>query len=382
MRPVRVSCLALPLAALVALGGCGDSGGAEAAGKGGPGGGRGGTPAVMIDTVKSVRFADRIEAVGTAYARESTVLTSPVTERIVRLNFRDGQFVQKGQVIAELARSEETAGLREAQARATEAQQRLDRLRSLQQRGFATNAAVDEQVALRDAARAQAGAQQAQIGDRVVRAPFSGVVGLRRISVGTTASAGTEIATISDLSAIKLDFSLPETFLAAMREGASIEARAAAYPDAPVRGTVESIDPVVDPVTRSVMVRAVLPNGDRRLRPGMLMTVSVLSNPRTAPAVPELALVAERDQQFVFKVDAEMTALRTPVEVGVRQDGMVEIRRGVRPGDRVVAEGTVKVRDGGKVRSARPSAPAVAKGTKAPRLLTGEGGARREAVGG
>jgi membrane fusion protein (multidrug efflux system) len=337
---------AFPLLAMLALAACGE--GDAAKGPGGPGG----TPSVLVTTVKPMAFADRIEAVGTAYARESTTIASTVTERVVRLNFRDGEYVRRGQVIAELARSEETAGLNEAQARVTEAQQQLDRLRQLQQRGFATNARVDEQVAAVNSARAQAGAVQAQIGDRVIRAPFSGVVGLRRISPGATVTAGTEIATISDLSQIKLDFSLPETFLSAMQVGQAIEARAAAYPDDLFRGSVESIEPTIDPVTRSVMVRAVLPNPDARLKPGMLLTVNVITNPRSALAVPELSLVAERDRNFVFKIDAESTALKTPVEVGVRQEGMIEVKRGLAAGDRIVAEGTIKVRDGGKVRTA------------------------------
>jgi len=340
------------VAALLGLAACGQ--GDAAKGPGGPGG-AGFAPSVVVDTVKPVAFADRIEAVGTAYARESTTLTSTVTERIVRLNFGDGEYVRRGQVIAELARGEESADLRAAQAQLTEAQQQLDRLRQLQARGFATNARVDEQVAAVNSARAQAGSVQAQIGDRIIRAPFSGVVGLRRISSGATVSAGTEIATISDLSQIKLDFSLPETFLAAMRQGQPIEAQAAAYRGEVFRGTIESIEPTIDPVTRSVTVRAVLPNPQARLKPGMLLTVSVIANPRTSLAVPELALVPERDRSFVYKVDAENTALKTPVEIGARQDGMVEVRRGLEAGDRIVAEGTVKVRDGGQVRTAPAS---------------------------
>ncbi len=334
-------------AALLAVTACGQGDAAKApGGKGGP------APSVVVEAVKPMAFADRIEAVGTAYARESTTLASTVTERIVRLNFTDGEYVRRGQVIAELARSEEAAGLRQAQARLTEAQQQLDRLRQLQERGFATNARVDEQVAAVNAAKAQSGAVQAQISDRVIRAPFSGVIGLRRISPGATVTAGTQIATISDLSQIKLDFSLPETFLGAMRQGQGIEARAAAYPGELFRGTIESIEPTIDPLTRSVMVRAVLPNPNARLKPGMLVTVSVIANPRTSLAVPEIALVAERDQNFVFKVDAENVALKTPVETGARQEGMVEVRRGLAAGDRIVTEGTVKVRDGGKVRTA------------------------------
>lgn len=345
--------------ALLALAACGKGDAAKApGGPGGPGGRGGGTPAVVVETVKPMTFADRIEAVGTAYARESTTIAATVTERIVRLNFTDGEYVRKGAVIAELARSEESADLREAQARLTEAQKQLSRLQALQARGFATNARVDEQVAAVNSARAQAGAVQAQIGDRIIRAPFSGVLGLRRISPGATVSAGTEIATLSDLSQIKLDFSLPETFLSTMRQGQAIEATAAAYDGELFRGTIESIEPTIDPVTRSVTVRAVLPNPDRRLKPGMLLTVNVIARSRTSLAVPELALVPERDRNFVYKVDSENTALKTPVEIGERQEGMIEVRRGLRSGERIVTEGTIKVRDGGKVRTApAPSAP-------------------------
>lgn len=341
---------------LLALVACGE--GEVAKGPGGRGGRGGLAPSVVVAQVQPQAFADRIEAVGTAYARESTTIASTVTERIVRLNFTDGQYVRRGDVIAELSRSQEAAGLNEAQARLTEAQQQLARLRQLQGRGFATNARVDEQVGMVNAARAQAGSAQAQIGDRIIRAPFSGVVGLRRISPGATVTAGTEIATISDLSQIKLDFNLPETFLSAMRAGQAIEAQAAAYPGETFRGAVESIEATVDPITRSVTVRAVLPNPDTRLKPGMLLSVSVLANPRTALAVPELALVAERDRSFVFKIDAEDTALKTPVEIGRRQEGMVEILRGLASGDRIVAEGTIKVRDGGKIRAAPAPSPA------------------------
>lgn len=343
---------AMPALLLLALAACGEGDAAKA-----PGGGQGGpAPSVVATTVQPMAFADRIEAVGTAYARESTTIASTVTERVVRLNFTDGQYVQRGQVIAELARGQEAAGLNEAQARLTEAQQQLARLRQLQERGFATNARVDEQVAAVNSARAQAGQAQAQIGDRVIRAPFSGVVGLRRISPGATVSAGTEIATISDLSQIKLDFSLPETFLSAMRTGQAIEAEAAAYPGEIFRGSVESIESTVDPITRSVTVRALLPNPNARLKPGMLLSVNVLANPRTALAVPELSIVPERDRTFVYKIDAENTALKTPIEIGVRQEGMIEVKRGLAAGDRIVAEGTIKVRDGGKVRTAPASA--------------------------
>lgn len=322
------------------------------------GGGEGRAPTVVGGVVEPVRFVDSIDAVGTAHARESTTLTSTVTERVESLRFTDGAYVQAGTVVAVLRAVEQNADLASAEAREREAQQQLVRLRELQQRGFATNASIDTQIATRDQARAAAGAIRAQIGDRIIRAPFSGVVGLRRISPGSVVTAGTEIATISDISSIKLDFTVPERFISAVEAGQNIEARAQAWPGEVFRGTIEGIEPQVDAITRSVAIRALLPNPERRLRPGMLLTVSIVTNPRDALAVPELALVAQGDRQFVFRLDEKNVANRVPVEVGMRSGGMVEITGGLKRGDRIVADGVVKVRDDAEVRPVFPGAPA------------------------
>lgn len=321
-------------------------------------------PTVIGAVVGVQRFVDSIEAVGTANANEQTVLTAPVTERIEQVNFTDGERVRRGAVIAELSRREEAADLAAVEARATEAEQQLQRLRELQDRGFATNASVDSQIALRNAARADANSIRAQISDRVVRAPFDGVVGLRQISPGSVVSAGSPIATVSDISSIKLDFTVPEVFLSSIAEGQSIEASAAAYPDTTFRGEIDGIDPVIDPLSRAVSVRARLPNPDRRLRPGMLLTVRIVLNPRRALAVPETALIAQGERQFVFKLDGRNVARRTEIEIGMRAGGMAEVRGGnLRRGDRIVADGTVKVRDDAPV---APSFPGESPGTSSP----------------
>ncbi|HET9427348.1 MAG TPA: efflux RND transporter periplasmic adaptor subunit [Allosphingosinicella sp.] len=309
-------------------------------------------PLVKAEAATTIRFADRMEAIGTARANEQVTVSAPVTERIVRLNFDDGSFVRAGQVIAVLQQAEQSAQLNEAQARARETQQQLARVSELKQRGFATQSALDTQVAAAAAARAQAAQASAQIGERVVRAPFSGWVSLRNISVGAIASQGTEIATISDVSVIKLDFTVPETMLSAIRPGLPIEARSAAYPDRPFRGTIHTIDPVVDPNTRAVTVRARLPNPDRLLRPGMMMTVAIENAPRLALSVPELAVIGEGEGRFVFVVDDQGRAQRIPVRTGIRLAGRVEIVEGLRPGQRVITEGVVKVADGMPVRLA------------------------------
>ncbi|MFS0738560.1 efflux RND transporter periplasmic adaptor subunit [Sphingomonas sp. 1P06PA] len=323
-------------------------------------------PAPLVTAVqaKPVRFVDRIEAIGTARANEQVTLSAPVTERLVRVNFNDGGYVAAGQVVATLAQSQENATLAEAQANARVAGQQLARISELKQRGFATNASLDTQIAAASAARAQAEQARATIADRVIRAPFGGYVSLRTISPGAVVQAGTEIATISDISVIKLDFPVPETLLSAIRQGQTIDARAAAFPDQPVRGTIETIDTVVDPATRSVLVRAVLPNPDRLLKPGMLLTVAIEARPRTALAVPELAVVGEGDQRYVFRIGAGDKVTRAPVKVGVRQNGLLEISEGLAAGQKIVGEGVVKVADGMTVKLAGPRPPANAQAAR------------------
>lgn len=331
---------ALLIAIAAALSGCGERANGNANRE---------PPLVRAAAVGSAQFVDRIEAVGTARANEQVTLSAPVTERIRKLNFDDGEYVHAGQVIAVLVAGQEQAQLEQADSRAREARQQLDRLNALKARGFATNSAVDSQTALSEQAQAQAAEAKAAIGDRVIRAPFSGWVSLRTISAGAVATSGTPIAQISDISRIKLDFAVPETMLARIRKGQVIEATAAAWPDQPFHGTIATIDPVLNPETRAVTVRAILPNGDLRLKPGMLLTVAIESAARTAPAVPELAVVGEGDESFVYVVD-HGKAKRVQVKTGLRSGGMVEIVSGLQPGAQVITEGVVKISDGAKVR--------------------------------
>ena len=227
-------------------------------------------PLVTVEPVRSEQFVERIDAIGTARANEQVTLAAPVTERIIELNFGDGGFVRQGQVVAVLARGQQEAQLADAEARAREAAKQLDRLDELRRRGFATNSAVDAQTAAAESARAQAAQARASIRDRIIRAPFSGYLSLRVISEGAIVQAGSEIATISDLSRIKLDFTVPETLLSAVRPGQAIDARAAAFPDRRFSGRIDSIDPVINPQTRAATVRAILPNPDRKLLPGVV----------------------------------------------------------------------------------------------------------------
>lgn len=311
-------------------------------------------PAVVkVEPAQTMRFVETVEAVGTANANEQVTITAQVTERLLRLGFDDGSFVRRGQTLAVLSQGQQTAALSEANARQREAQQQLARISTLRQRGFATKASEDAQIAAAAAARAQASGVQAQIGERVITAPFSGFVSLRNISPGAVVNSGTEIATISDISTIKLDFPVPETALAAIRPGLTIEARSAAYPDTPFRGQIATVDPVIDPNTRAVTVRARLPNGDGRLKPGMLLTVIIETAPRMGISVPELAVIGEGESRFVYIVEKGV-AKRVQVRTGLRANGRVEILEGLKPGQPIVTEGVVKLSDNMKVRVAGP----------------------------
>ncbi|WP_313809083.1 efflux RND transporter periplasmic adaptor subunit [Sphingobium sp.] len=308
-------------------------------------------PAALVEAARIApeTFTDDLDAVGTAFANEQVVLSAPVTERITSLNFSDGGYVSRGQVIATLAAGQERAELAAAQAQALQAQQQLERIQALKARGFATAASLDSQIALAGAARASAQQARASIGDRVIHAPFAGWVSLRTVSPGAIVTAGTAIATVSDISRIKLDFTIPETRLSLIREGQPIRATSAAWPDRPFAGTVATIDPVIDPATRAVRVRAILPNPDRMLKPGMLLTVNVIAKQRRSLAVPELAVVGDGEERFVFVVE-DGKARRTRVATGIRQNGLVEILGGVKSGQTVVTDGVVKLTDGVPVR--------------------------------
>lgn len=306
-------------------------------------------PLVEVARVGAVEFTDRIDAVGTARANEQVTLAAPVTERIEKLFFNDGQYIEKGRVVAVLARGQESAQLAQADAGAAEAAKQLARLKALRAQGFATQSALDAQLALEQQARAQAAEARASIGDRVIRAPFGGFVSLRNISAGAVVTAGTEIATISDIDPIKLDFPVPETLLGQVKPGQPIDVRAAAFADQPFHGRIETIDPVLDPQTRAATVRAILPNPGNQLKPGMLLSVSIAAKSRRALAVPELAVVGDGDQSFVFVVE-NGKARRVAVKTGLRQNGLVEITDGLRAGQSVVTEGVVKITDGAAVR--------------------------------
>jgi membrane fusion protein (multidrug efflux system) len=201
---------------------------------------------------------------------------------------------------------------------------------------------------------ANVAAAEARLDDLVIRAPFPGRLGLRRISVGSLVTPGTVITTLDDTRTMKLDFSIPESFLAILQPGLTIEARSAAWPEQPFHGEVTTIDTRVDRVTRAITVRALIRNEKMLLRPGMFMTVRLTQAPRQAVVVPEESIVPERGEQYVWVVnDAHVE--RRKVELGVRRPGSVEIVAGLATGERVVTQGTQRLTPGSAVEERRPA---------------------------
>ena len=310
---------------------------------------------VMVHTVAPSEWVDRIQALGTARANESVTLTAKTAETVARVNFSDGQQVEAGAVLVEMTDRAEVALLKEAQAAYSEAAKQYERLRGLVKQGTVTQSQVDQQLAARDSARARMEAIRVRLSDRVVTAPFAGVLGFRSVSPGTLVQPGTVITTLDDVTTIKLDFSVPETFLAALAPGQAIDAKSAAWPEQVFQGVVTSLDSRVDPLTRAIVVRAEIPNPERRLKPGMLMSVEVINRPRTSLSVPEVSLSALRERMFVYRVDAQNIAHEVEVRIGSRRTGEVEIVEGLSAGDRVVTDGLVRMRDGISVSIVAPA---------------------------
>lgn len=324
---------------------------------GGSGAGMNQPVGVITEPAREEEFVYELEALGTARANEAVDVSSKVSNLVTAIRFREGQQMRRGAVLVELDSVEATAELMAARAAQSESQSQYQRSKELFVTKALSQSQLDQLEATLRANEARVTTAQAKLGDTVIRAPFDGRVGLRRVSVGSLVSPGTVITTLDDTRIIKLDFSVPETFMAILREGLPLTAKSVAYPDREFAGTVATIDSRVDSRTRSVTVRATVPNADGLLKPGMFLTVRLKQDSERVVMISEQALVPEEGRQFVFVVDGEL-ARKREVSIGRRKPGRVEIVQGLEAGERVIIEGTQKVRDGGIVRDIQPSSRA------------------------
>jgi membrane fusion protein (multidrug efflux system) len=308
---------------------------------------------VIVQPASIKSLTTTIEALGTLRANESISLTSNETKKITRINFEDGERVTKGQVLVEMTSREESALLEEARFNADEAKKQLDRVQALTKRGAASQSLLDQRIREYEAARARYNATESRLKDLILLAPFSGVVGLREVSVGALVSPGDQITTLNDDSKMKLDFTVPGVYLRSLSVGLPIVAKSRDLGDKVFQGEVYSIDNQIDEVTRAIKVRALLDNKNHELKQGMLMQVDLKAGARDAILISEAALVPLGSNNFVFllKQDQEgFVVERIQIQIGERLAGAVEVKSGLTVGDKVVTHGLQKIRAGQRVK--------------------------------
>jgi len=298
-------------------------------------------------------FSDKVEALGTVRALEAIDISSNVTDRIEEIFFEDGDSAKKGDLLVRLEDAEETASVESAKAEESEQEREIERLRNLVDEGAVSEVRLEEYRTQREIAAQKVAVAKAKLADRKIIAPCAGVLGFRRVSRGALVMPGDIIATLDVLDPVKLDFTVPETFLSDLKGGLEITAVSDAFPGLDFTGTVTQIDTRVNPVTRSVTVRAEIPNPDRKLRPGMLMTTVLEKNPQNSLSVPERAIVSVQSNHFIFVVGKQengtSSVSRTQVQIGRRLPGYVEIIKGAEEGATVVTDGLVGLVDGAGV---------------------------------
>ena len=342
MRNIRIPgrpALAVLASAALFLAACG---GNEAAGGGGPGG----DVTVTTALVAEQPWSDTIDALGTVAARESVVVTAKVSETVDRVHYESGDVVQAGAVLVSLSGQQQQAALNAAQAAAEEAERLYRRQEQLAGQQLIATSQLDTQRATRDAARARVAEIRANLGDRSIRAPFAGVLGIRRVSPGALVQPGTEIASLDDVAEVYVDFPVPEVQLANLAEGQRLTGRSSAYPGRDFDGVVSMVDSRVDSNTRAVTVRGTFANADRALRPGMLVRIRLDRPAREALVVPEIAVVQVGRDTFAWRVRDDRTVEQVRIQIGARVAGLAEVTDGLTAGDRIVVDGTGKLRPG------------------------------------
>ena len=334
--------------------------------------------AVSTTTVKRQSFADRIEVLGVAKGRQSVSITSKNAELITAVRFRDGDRVRAGQVLVDLQGTEQDAAIDQAQSVADLAKLNADRWNTLYQRGIAAKSSADQYNAVYAQANASLAAAKARRQDRVIRAPFAGVVGLSDVAPGALISPGAVIATLDDVEVMRVDFDVPDRYLAQLKDGTPITAKSDSYPTENFDGTISKLDSRINERTRTIKARALIANRGGKLRPGMLMRIGIQEGVRQALVVPEAAVQFDDTAAYVFVVTDRPAgqgaggqgaagagqgapapggqgaaapggagrpagpakiATKRSIVAGARDRGLIEIKVGVREGDVIVADG-------------------------------------------
>lgn len=334
--------------------------------KGGPGAG-GAAQAVPVETiaVEAMRLPQAITAVGSLRSDESITLRPEVAGRIATIQFQEGQRVTKGTTLVRLDAAINQAELQQARANQVLAKSKFDRAVDLSKSKFISGQARDEAENNFKVAEAAMQLVEARLAKTEIKAPFSGIIGLRSVSVGDYVKEGADLVNLESIDPLKVDFRIPEVYLRQVASGQPLEITLDAYPNKTFDGRVLAVNPLLDAAGRSVVIRALVKNQDASLRPGMFTRVRLITKDvAEALVVPEEALVPQGADKFLFKI-VDNQAVRTKVEVGQRRDGKAEILSGIALGDIVVTAGQQRLRDGVPVSRNTGGGPASVDAAKA-----------------
>jgi membrane fusion protein (multidrug efflux system) len=325
-----------------------------AGGAGGRPGGPGGPVGVEVARAEAMTLTDDVQAVGSLKSSQGVMLRPEVSGRIARLGFLEGQRVQRGQLLVQLDDTLQQAQLKQAEAQASIARTNLQRSRELLAQNFVSQSAVDQNAAGLQVAEAQVALAQAQLARMRVLAPFDGTAGLKQVDMGDYVKDGADIVNVEDLTALTVQFAVPERYVDRLRVGQPVEVAVDALPGRSFKGRVQAVDSQVDANGRALQVLAQVDNPGALLKPGMFARPRVIFSVREgAVVVPEEALVPLGAQQFVFKVvdgpDGQKLSQRLEAKIGLRLPGKVEIAEGLQVGDVVATAGQTRLLRGDRL---------------------------------
>lgn len=311
---------------------------------------------VEVSRVAAVALPQTITAVGSLRSDESVTLRPEIAGRITEILFEEGRPVSKGDLLVRLDQSITQAEARQARANLTLARAKYERSVDLAGRNFISGQAKDEARNNLEIAASALALAEAKLRKTEIRAPFSGIIGLRAVSVGDYVREGQDMVSLQAIDPLKVDFRVPETFLTQVAMGQVVEVSLDALPGKTYEGRVYAVDPLVDAAGRSIVIRAQVANQDTLMRPGMFARVTLITREhKDTLVVPEEALIPQGTEQYVFRV-VDSRAERVKVTTGQRRDGKVEIVAGLDRNDIVVVAGQLKLRDGLLVRAANAGA--------------------------
>ncbi len=306
--------------------------------------------AVEVSPVIVQKVADKFEAVGTIEAIEATTVVSEIDAAVKALPFKEGGFIRRGELIAQLDDAQLAAEVARAEALLAQSQSTYDRIKTIVDQKAGAPQDLDDAAAALKVAQANLDLAKARFAKTRITAPFDGIIGARRVSVGRFLRVGDAITDLANIDEIRVSFSAPERFLARLSQGAKVKVSTTAFPGYELEGEIIVIEPMIDPTTRSAGVVARVPNPERKFRPGMSANVSaILSERPDALTIPNEAVFGSGNQSFVFVVKPDSTVSQVALTLGTRLADIVEVVEGLQPGMMVVRAGHQKIFEGAKV---------------------------------